>query len=106
MRSFLKGIYHKNGGVIKHLRNRSVSVHEIQFPENNSPSIFIQFKRADIKNEDEKKSSIRNHFRNGAEFVGIPLSKEAALALAVLLDDYFKRVDKEFIKDFIPQEQK
>ena len=105
MRSLIKAVYHKNGGQIKHMPNRAVSVHKVQLPESDSTSVLIQFKRADIKDEDKGKASTQTHFRCGAEFTGISLSQEAALVLMILLDNYFKKVDPEFINQFIEKKK-
>lgn len=99
MKTFIRGRYFKNGGEIKHIRNRSVAVSKQQLQNNTNPSILLEFKRADLSKEllgvNNSNTTI---LKDKAECTTLALSREAALALTMLLNDYWERVDKDWLE--------
>lgn len=99
MITFIRGRYSKNGGEIKHIKNRSVTVFKDQLPDNNNPSVCLQFKRADVNKEMLGVGSSNTIvLKDKAECTSITISREAALALTMLLNDYWERVDKDWLE--------
>jgi hypothetical protein len=93
---FLRARYFANGGDIKHVKNRSISVTR---QGTDKVSVCLQFKRADIPKEELGIGSIGTVVvKNKAEFTLVPLSREAALSLTMLLNDYWERVDKDWLE--------
>ena len=94
---FLRARYFANGGDIKHKENRSVSVTRQQMDDR--ISVCLEFKRADIPKEELGIGSVNTEVVKGkAEFTLVPLSREAALSLTMLLNDYWERVDKDWLE--------
>ena len=94
---FLRARYFANGGDMKHLKNRSVAVTRQE--RGDSVSVCIEFKRADLPKEKLGIGSVNTEVVKGkAEFTLVPLSREAALSLTMLLNDYWERVDKDWLE--------
>ena len=94
---FLRARYFANGGDMKHLKNRSVAVTRQQMDD--GISVCLEFKRADLPKEKLGIDLISTEVVRGkAEFTFIPISREAALSLTMLLNDYWERVDKEWLE--------
>ena len=84
---------YKDGSRVKHLANRSVVV---ATNKNKIGGVIIELRRADLPKEEVGKNPILYKTMKGKiELTGMCISREAAFALYIQLNDYFTRVDPE-----------
>lgn len=86
MKIFLSLERRENGAEVKLVKNRIVSLKELK-TETGNPTIVLGLRKIEGGSPN-------------TEVIRLPLSKDAALALAILLNDYFDRVEPSLIKSY------
>ena len=76
-----------NSIVVKHTKNRSVSVTAF------NDDVLVRFRKTNITSP----ASVNIIIKNKIQETGLKMTKEAALGLYVCLHDYFNRIEPELI---------